>query len=128
MKRNILYIFIIVIFLLVIGIIVYITNKDEINYKTDKSILLQNITYDNESILTSGNNITIIVDIKNNNTEVVKLKKVNVTLINDYNEEVKKFDVKVNKKIKANSSIKIKKTVKIKNTQSRVFTKYKFEI
>ena len=129
MKKNIIFILILVILLIVIGLLVYLNTREGVDISdADKEKLLQNITAENESILTSGNNITVITDIKNNNSETIKIKTVKITLINDYNEKVKEFEIKVNKKIKAGSSIKISKTVKINTIESRVFTEYEFKI
>ena len=129
MKKNIIFILILVILLIVIGLLVYLNTREGVDISdADKEKLLQNITAENESILTAGNNITVITDIKNNNSETIKIKTVKITLINDYNEKVKDFEIKVNKKIKAGSSIKTSKTVKINTIESRVFTEYEFKI
>ena len=129
MKKNIIFILILVILLIVIGLLVYLNTREGVDISdADKEKLLQNITAENESILTSGSNITVITDIKNNNSETIKIKTVKITLINDYNEKVKEFEIKVNKKIKAGSSIKTSKTVKINTIESRVFTEYEFKI
>ncbi len=129
MKKRIIYVTIVIIIFLVIVLLFYLNNKESENVSNiDKKYLLQNVLVENESILTNQGNINLEGNIKNNNSEDIKIKMINVSLINNDNEVIKKVKIKLNKTIEPRTIEKFSKMIKIDETEERIFTEYSFEI
>lgn len=132
MKKNIIFVLVSILTIVVLGIVLSIYNNYESKVREltdeEKQKLLQKIIIEKEDILTNGNNITIAADIQNDNSEMILVKKIHVTLFDEYEKEIDKFDVELNKKIKQNSKIRFSKTVNVKNRTGRTFTKYDIEL
>lgn len=118
----------IILFLVVICLFVKDNEKVESLTEEEKQLLISNLTIENESILTSEKTITVEADIINNNDRNVKIDKLNITLLNEYEKDIKTVNVKINKNVKSGKSIKFKKIITIDNIEPRVFTKYKIII
>ena len=128
MKKNIIFIIGSVLIIVILGIILNIYNNYEPKLtEEEKQKLLQNISIEKEDILTDGSNVTIAADIENHNSEIILVKKIHVTLFDEYEKEIDNFDIELNKKIKANSKYRFSKTIKI-NNKGRTFTKYNIEL
>ncbi len=131
MKKNIMFILVSILIIVILGIILEIYNNHEPKVRElmeeEKQKLLEKISIAKEDILTNGSNVTIAADIQNDNSEMILVKKIHVTLFDEYENEIDKFDIELNKKIKQNSKIRFSKTVKV-NNNGRTFTKYKIEL
>lgn len=132
MKKNIIFILGSILIVVVLGIVLSVYNnyEPEVRKLTDeeKQKLLQQISIEKEDILTNGNNIMVAADIKNDNAEIIFVKKIHVTLFDEYEKEIDNFDIDLNKKIKAKSKYRFSKTVNVKNNTGRTFTKYDIEL
>lgn len=132
MKKNIIFILGSILIVVVLGIVLSVYNnyEPEVRKLTDeeKQKFLQKISIEKEDILTNGNNITVAADIKNDNAEIIFVKKIHVILFDEYEKEIDNFDIDLNKKIKAKSKYRFSKTVNVKNNTGRTFTKYDIEL
>lgn len=132
MKKNIIFVLVSILVVVVLGIVLSIYNNYEpkVRELTDeeKQKLLQKISIEKEDILTNGNSIMVAADIKNDNSEMIFVKKIHVTLFDEYEKEIDNFDIDLNKKIKAKNKYRFSKTVNIKNNTGRTFTKYDIEL
>lgn len=132
MKKNIIFVLGSILIVVVLGIVLSVYNnyEPEVRKLTDeeKQKFLQKISIEKEDILTNGNNIMVAADIKNDNAEIIFVKKIHVTLFDEYEKEIDNFDIDLNKKIKAKSKYRFSKTVNVKNNTGRTFTKYDIEL
>lgn len=132
MKKNIIFVLGSILIVVVLGIVLSIYNNYEPEVRKltseEKQKLLQKISIEKEDILTNGNNIMVAADIKNDNAEIIFVKKIHVILFDEYEKEIDNFDIDLNKKIKAKSKYRFSKTVNVKNNTGRTFTKYDIEL
>ena len=101
MKKYII-VFISILIVLLIGFGIYtLTNQKQVDVKKltkeEKQLLIKNLEIGKENTITVGKKVTIGADIKNNNKQQFKIKKIKVTLNNDRNERIKEFYIKINK-------------------------------